>query len=163
MFNRDSDQPFYPVESKYTNHIYISHLNQDNLLTEISNNPLELERPYILSRLVIFTSLENQGLASEHAVAAQARFQTGLIIAPPVFDPELLNNNVFLLIYDSQMRSRIKLSDLKLNVVVNPGEVISTTNEDGKRFIIIYPTIDSDAKKLIQRLPSNITVIDQRY
>ena len=163
MSNRDSNQPFYPVESKYTNHIYISHLNQDNLLTEISNNPLKLERPYILSRLVIFTSLENQGLASEHAVAAQARFQTGLIIAPTLFDAELLNNNVFLLIYDSQMRSRIKLSDLKLNFVVNPGEVISTTNEDGKRFIIIYPTIDSDAKKLIQRLPSNITVIDQRY
>lgn len=163
MFNRDSDQPFYPVESKYTNHIYISHLNQDNLLKEINNNQIKIERPYILSRLVIFTSLENQGLASEHALAAQARFQTGLIIAPSVFDPELLNNNVFLLIYDSQMRSRIKLSDLKLNVVVNPGEVISTTNENGKRFIIIYPTIDSDAKKLIQRLPSNITVIDQRY
>jgi hypothetical protein len=162
--NRDSDKPVYPTGSDYSNHIYISHLNLANLDAEINLNPAVFP-PIYEGRILLFTSLLGQGSGGgPHDEAAWRRFQDTIYLAPDLYEQSLLeDHNVFIVVYDTTMRSRLNLNDLKINITISPGEVVSTLNTDNKRVIVIYPAVDTDGVKMIEDLPSSITSVDQRY
>jgi hypothetical protein len=162
--NRDSDKPVYPSGSPYSNHIYMSHFNQTNLDSEINLNPADFP-PIYEGRILLFTSLLGQGSGGgPHDEAAWRRFQDTIYLAPSLYSPSLLvNNNVFVVVYDTTMRSRLNLNDLKINITINPGEVVSTLNTDNKRVIVIYPAVDADGVKMIETLPSSVTSKNQIY
>jgi hypothetical protein len=74
-----------------------------------------------------------------------------------------VDHNVFIVVFDTTMRSRLNLNDLKINITINPGEVVSTLNTDNKRVIVIYPAVDADGVKMIETLPSSVTSKNQTY
>jgi hypothetical protein len=163
MLNRDSDGPVYPTSSPYSNQIYISHLNQDNLISQIVSYPADFP-PVYDGRVLLFTSLVGNNFGGLHDEAAWKRFQDTIYLAPSLYEQSLLvDHNVFIVVYDTTMRSRLNLNDLKINITINPGEVVSTINADNKRVIVIYPAVDTDGVKMIEELPSSITSVDQRY
>jgi hypothetical protein len=163
ILNRDSDKPIYPTGSPYSNHIYMSHLNQTNLDTEINLNPAVFP-PIYEGRILLFTSLVGNRMGGPHDEAAWKRFQDTIYLAPDLYSPSLLvNNNVFIVVYDTTMRSRLNLNDLKISININPGEVVSTLNADNKRVIVIYPAVDADGVKMIETLPSSVTSKNQTY
>jgi hypothetical protein len=103
-------------------------------------------------------------MGGAHNDAAWERFQDSIYLAPSLYEKSLLvDHNVFIVVYDTTMRSRLNLNDLKINITINPGEVVSTLNTDNKRVIVIYPAVDADGVKMIEELPSSITSVDQRY
>lgn len=161
--NRDSDTPVYPTSSTFSQHIYFSHFDQSLLDQEISNNPATF-LPYYEGNLLVFTSLVGQGTGGPHEDAAFRRFEDRIWLANSLYDQNLLiENNVFLVVYDTTMRQRLNLRDLKVNITINPGEVVSTVNSDNKRVIVLYPRVDTDGVKMIETLPTDITTKDQRY
>jgi hypothetical protein len=161
--NRDSDKPVYPTGSDYSNHIYMSHLNKANLDAEINLNPAVFP-PIYEGRILLFTSLVGNQMGGPHDEAAWKRFQDTIYLAPSLNEQSLLvDHNVFIVVYDTTMRSRLNLNDLKINITINPGEVVSTLNTDNKRVIVIYPAVDTNGVKMIEELPSSITSVDQRY
>ena len=163
MLNRDSGKPVYPTNSPYLNQIYISHLNQNNLISEISLNPTNFP-PIYEGRILLFTSLVGQGTGGVHDEAAWKRFQDTIYLAQSLYEQTLLvDHNVFIVVYDTTMRSRLNLNDLKINITINPGEVVSTLNTDNKRVIVIYPAVDADGVKMIETLPSSVTSENQTY
>jgi hypothetical protein len=163
ILNRDSDKPVYPTGSPYSNHIYMSHFNQTNLDSEINLNPADFP-PIYEGRILLFTSLVGNQMGGPHDEAAWKRFQDTIYLAPNLYEQSLLvDNNVFIVVYDTTMRSRLNLNDLKINITISPGEVVSTLNTDNKRVIVIYPEVDADGVKMIEELPSSITSVDQRY
>jgi hypothetical protein len=164
ILNRDSDKPVYPTVSEFSNHIYISHFNQTNLDSEINLYPANFA-PIYDGKILLFTSLLGQGSGGgPHDDAAWNRFQDTIYLAPSLNEQSLLvDHNVFIVVYDTTMRSRLNLNDLKINITINPGEVVSTINSDNKRVIVIYPAVDADGVKMIEELPSSITSVDQRY
>ena len=163
ILNRDSDKPVYPMDTKYSNQIYISHLNLTNLESEIKANPANF-LPYYEGTLLVLTSLVGNGTGGPHEEAAWARFQDKIFLAPYLNEDDLLSkHSVFLVVYDTTMRTRLKLNDLKINININPGEIVSTTNSDNKRVIVLYPKVDSDGVEMIKTLPADITTKEQRY
>jgi hypothetical protein len=113
----------------------------------------------------LFTSLIGQGSGGgPHDEAAWNRFQDTIYLAPSLNEQSLLvDHNVFIVVYDTTMRSRLNLNDLKINITINPGEVASTLNTDNKRVIVIYPAVDTDGVKMIETLPSSVTSKNQTY
>jgi hypothetical protein len=161
--NRDSDKPAYPTGSEFSNHIYMSHFDQTNLDSEINLNPAVFP-PIYEGKILLFTSLVGNRMGGAHNDAAWERFQDSIYLAPSLYEQSLLvDHNVFIVVYDTTMRSRLNLNDLKINITINPGEVVSTINTDNKRVIVIYPTVDADGVKMIEELPSSITSVNQRY
>jgi hypothetical protein len=163
--NRDSSTPWYPNSSPHSEHIIFSHDILDPLSDLIINNPIKNLLPYYEGRLLVFTSLVGLGNGGgPHEDAAWKRFQDTIYLAPDLYEQSLLvDHNVFIVVYDTTMRSRLNLNDLKINITINPGEVVSTINSDNKRVIVIYPAVDADGVKMIEELPSSITSVDQRY
>jgi len=162
--NRDSTAPWYPRTSPYKEHVIFSHDNLGPLNDLIEKNPVKNLLPYYEGKLLLFTSLLGNQTGGPHDEAAWKRFQDTIYLAPNLYEQSLLvDNNVFIVVYDTTMRSRLNLNDLKINITISPGEVVSTLNTDNKRVIVIYPAVDTDGVKMIEDLPSSITSVDQRY
>jgi hypothetical protein len=162
--NRDSSTPWYPSKSSFSEHIIFSHDNLGPLNDLIIKFPVRNKLPYYEGKLLLFTSLSGAQTGGPHSDAVQKRFQDQINLTQTLYNQSLLtDHNVFIVVYDTTMRSRLNLNDLKINITINPGEVVSTVNTDNKRVIVIYPAVDADGVKMIEELPSSITSVDQRY
>jgi hypothetical protein len=162
--NRNNVEPWYPTTSPYPEHLVFGYKDLSNLELQISKSPAPTILPFIEGRILLFTSLSGTQTGGPHSDAIWRRFQNPVYPTQNLFSPSLIvEHNVFIVVYDTTMRSRLNLNDLKINITINPGEVVSTLNTDNKRVIVIYPAVDADGVKMIADLPSNITSVDQRY
>jgi hypothetical protein len=162
--NRNNVEPWYPTTSPYPEHLLFSHKDLSNLELQISKSPTPTIIPFIEGKILLFTSLVSNNFGGAHDIAASNRFQDQIYLAPSLYSPSLLvDNSVFIVVYDTAMRSRLNLKDLKINITINPGEVVSTLNTDNKRVIVIYPAVDADGVKMIETLPRSVTFENQTY